>query len=127
MNNQPFVSKFKRGVSLLHKFDDALYYSMQCDCGDHECGSIIEIECDEGALILCNFYKDVQFDFWTYPNNPIKRFFYRWKSAIILAFTGRISLHGSFVIQDAEHITNFAEALLEGRDYCLNRRNQREE
>ena len=133
-----FQSKFKRGVSLIHKFDKALYYSVQCDCGDSECGSIVEIEVDdEFKLIQLNFYKDVFFDFWRYPDtfnkddgflqwvirnkiiNVTKRFFYRWKKAIILAFTGEIKLNGDFVLIDIDHINAFIEALQEGRDYCL--------
>ncbi len=123
---EEFQSKFKRGVSLIHKFDKSLYYSVQCDCGDNKCGSIVEIECDdEFGLIQLHFYKDVHFDFWRYPNYEFfkfdwfRRFLYRWKKAIILAFTGEISLHGDFVILEPDHITNFAEALLEGRDYCI--------
>jgi hypothetical protein len=123
---EEFQSKFKRGVSLIHKFDKSLYYSVQCDCGDNECGSIVEIECDdEFGLIQLHFYKDVHFDFWRYPSYEFfkfdwfHRFLYRWKKAIILAFTGEITLHGDFVILEPDHITNFAEALLEGRDYCI--------
>jgi hypothetical protein len=121
-----FQSKFKKGVSLIHKFDKSLWYSVQCDCGDNECGSIVEIECDdEFGLIQLHFYKDVHFDFWRYPSynffefDWFRRFFYRWKKAIILAFTGEIKLHGDFVIIDVEHINNFIKALTEGRDYCL--------
>lgn len=123
---EEFQSKFKRGVSLIHKFDKSLYYSISCDCGDNECGSIVEIECDdEFGIIQLHFYKDVHFDFWRYPSYEFfkfdwfRRFLYRLKKAIILAFTGEITLHGDFVILEPEHITNFAEALLEGRDYCI--------
>lgn len=123
---EEFQSKFKRGVSLIHKFDKSLFYSVNCDCGDNECGSIVEIECDNNyGLLQLHFYKDVQFDDWRYPSYEffkfdwLRRFFYRWKKAIILAFTGKIILHGDFVILDLEHINNFIEALQEGRDYCI--------
>ena len=136
-----FQSKFRRGVSLIHKFDKSLYYSVQCDCGDSECGSIVEIEVDdEFKLIQLNFYKDVFFDFWRYPDemyledgfisfikdlfrnkiiNATKRFLYRWKKALILGFTGEIKLNGDFVLIDIDHINAFIEALQEGRDYCI--------
>jgi len=136
MTQEEFKSKFKLGVSLIHKFDNSLWYSVNCDCGDNECGSIVEIELDkELGLIYMHFYKDLYFDFWRYPDdiytnfikdlfynkiiNGTKRFFYRWKKALILGFTGEIKVHGDFVITEPEHITNFAEALLEGRDCCL--------
>ncbi len=121
-----FQSKFKKGVSLIHKFDKSLWYSVQCECGDNECGSIVEIECDnEFGLIQLHFYKEVRFDHWRYPEygffkfNWFRRFLYRWKKAIILAFTGKIKLHGDFLLTDPEHINNFIEALQEGRDYCI--------
>jgi hypothetical protein len=137
-----FQSKFKRGVSLIHQFDKSLYYSVQCDCGDNECGSIVEIEVDdEFKLIEMHFYKDVHFDFWRYPDdnnlwledgftnfikdlfynkiiNGTKRFLYRWKKALILGFTGEIKLHGDFCLINIDHINDFIEALQEGRDYC---------
>ena len=104
---EEFQSKFKRGVSLIHKFDKSLYYSISCDCGDNECGSIVEIECDdEFGIIQLHFYKDVHFDFWRYPSYEFfkfdwfRRFLYRLKKAIILAFTGEITLHGDFVLLD---------------------------
>ena len=137
-----FKSKFKRGVSLIHKFDDSLWYSVQCECGDNECGSIVEIEVDDKfKLIELHFYKDVNFDFWRYPDdsklwleegfvnfikdlyynkliNGTKRFIYRWKKALILGFTGEIKLHSDFCLIDIDHINDFIEALQEGRDYC---------
>ncbi|MFZ4438850.1 MAG: hypothetical protein ACOYOS_10515 [Syntrophales bacterium] len=124
MSQTEFQSKFKRGVSLIHKFDKSLYYSVQCDCGDGECGSIVEIEVDEEfRLIQLHFYKDVYFDHWRYPDRTfldrIKGYLYRWKKAIILAFTGEIKLHGDFVLVDIDHINDFIEALTEGRDYCV--------
>lgn len=121
-----FKSKFKRGVSLIHKFDRSLYYSVQCHCGQGECGSIVEIECmDNIKSIQLHFHKNLHFDFYRYPNDEfitfdwLKRFFYRWKTAIILAFTGKINLYGDFLITDIDHINSFIEALQEGRDYCL--------
>ena len=141
--NNNFQSKLSRGASLIHKFDTSLYYSVQCDCGDAECGSIVEIMVDdEFKLIELHFYKDVQFDSWRYPDdtdlwlkegfinfikdlyynkliNGTKRFLYRWKKALILGFTGEIKLHGDFVLLDLDHIDNFIEALKEGRDYCV--------
>lgn len=145
-----FQSKFKRGVSLIHSFDKSLYYSVQCDCGDQECGSIVEIMVDdEFKLIEMHFYKDVHFDFWRYPDdndlwlkegfinfikdlycnkliNGTKRFLYRWKKALILGFTGEIKLHGDFVLLDLDHIDNFIEALKEGRDYCVEVKKEKE-
>jgi len=124
MKQPKFQSKFKRGVSLIHQFDKSLCYSVQCDCGENECSSIVEIECDDDfGFIQLHFYKDVYFDFWRYSDegilNSIKRFLYRWKKAFVLAFTGEISLHGDFIIMQPEHINNFIEALQEGRDYCV--------
>lgn len=121
---EEFVSKFKRGVSLIHKFDKSLYYSVTCDCGTPDCGAIIEIEVDEEfGLIEIYFHKNIKYDYWTYSDpgflNFIKRHLHRWKGAIKLIFTGEITLQDSFVLIDIEHINNFIEALQEGRDYCL--------
>ena len=143
-----FQSKFKRGVSLIHKFDTSLYYSVQCDCGDAECASIVEIEVDDKfKLIELHFYKDVHFDFWRYSDhiyledgfksfikdlyynkliNGTKRFLYRWKKALILGFTGEIKLHSDFCLIDIDHINAFIEALQEGRDYCLEVKKEKE-
>lgn len=114
-------SKFKRGVSLIHNFDDkSLWYSVQCDCGDKECGSIIEIEVDdEFDLIQLHFYQDMFFDSWRYDGSilgNIKGFLYRVKKSLILLFTGRLKMYNDFVLVDKDHINNFIEALQEGRD-----------
>lgn len=123
MAESEFHSKFKRGVSLLHKFPKSLYYSVQCDCGSEKCAPIIEIECDdEVGIIQLHFYKTLQFDFWSYSRNRfgfLFKFIHRFIAAIKLIVTGRIEMEGDFVIVDEEHIKDFADALLEGREYCL--------
>jgi len=131
MTSQEFQSKFKKGVNLLHQFDKCLYYNIECDCGDKSCGTTMTVECDtELGLIELHFYKDVQFDYWMYPEpgivNYFKRLAYRWKKIIKLIFTGEISLESDFVLIDIEHINNFLEAMQEGRDYCIKCQQERD-
>jgi len=64
-----FRSKFQKKTSLLHQFENSLWYSIECDCGDRDCGAILEIEVDTTCkLILLHFYKDVYFDYWKYSD-----------------------------------------------------------
>ncbi len=123
-NNKNFKSKFQKGISLLHQFENSLCYSMECDCGDRECGAVIEIELDADCqLILLHFYKDVYFDCWKYSDpgfkNYIKRILYRIKKSLVLLFTGQIKLSSDFIIKDIDSINTFIKALQEGRNYCL--------
>lgn len=111
-------SKFKRGVSLMHRFNNSLWYSVECSCGSKECNTKIEVELDEHGFILLHFYRDVDFNHWKY-DNMLFNFLYRCKEAIKLIFTGHLTSSSDFVLTDEEHIKNFAEAILEGRQYCL--------
>jgi len=124
-----FQSKFKKGVSLSHQFDDYISYNIECDCGSKDCGLTMTIECDtKWGIIELHFYNNARFDYWRYSDpgivNYFKRIIYRWKKAIKLIFTGKISLENDMVLVDIDHINNFIEAMQEGRDYCINAKNK---
>ena len=76
-----FQSKFKKGVSLNHQFDDYISYNIECDCGSKDCGLTMTIECDtKWGIIELHFYNNARFDYWRYSDPGIVNYFKRqWK------------------------------------------------
>ena len=63
-------SQFKKGVSLLRRYDDNISYKCDCACGDNEHEVVLDFDLDEDfGLITLNFYKIISFShYWIYRN-----------------------------------------------------------
>lgn len=124
-------------------------YRAACDCTDSDCDITIDLEYDSRLKTVdLNFYKDVYFFdgvrrcvLW--DENIVKKlrdegfkeafdafvedgilyyvrnFWYRFKKAVRLMFTGYLKMNESFLFQGEEQIDAFIKALQQGKEYVL--------
>ena len=106
------VSEWK-GTSIL--------YRIACSCGGgDDCSSDIEFEFDKDfGFLNINFYKTISWNDYRYNNNFITRFWSRLKAAIRVLFTGYVSVEGSFMVQDIDHIDSIITAFNEGKSKII--------
>lgn len=124
-----------------------------CGSHDHSVWIDFEID-EDYDLFFLNFYKDVYFfDFpqqdilwfdkfkeifnkkgcrlkamiFFYENTilyNLKQYWYRFKKAIRLFFTGNLEMSEEFILREGEHLDNFIEALIEGRKIIEKKKNK---
>ena len=109
-------SKFPRNVCLNNMYDKSIWYYFHCDCGESNHAATIELEVEDNIMCL-RFYKDVYYAY--YGDNIIKQWWHRIKGAVRLIFTGYLEVSESMIILHEEHIDNFIDALVEGRNYLV--------
>jgi len=132
-----FKSKFGNKVTHVNTWDTpsdtSVWYNIMCDCTDDSHDTSMEFEYDKSAnMLFLNFYKTIsyskQFGYMFEDNtlldsikNKIEVIWRRLKDATKLLFTGYIEMNGDFVLKDKQHIQDFIDAMVEGRDYCLDK------
>jgi len=136
---EEFKSKFGNKVTHMNGWDSpgidtSIWYNIMCDCCDDSHDTAIEFEYDkECNMLFLNFYRKInyskQFGFRCDDDtlvdlikDRIKIIWNRFKDATKLLFTGYIEMHSEFILKDKQHIQDFIDALIEGRDYCLRTR-----
>jgi len=130
-----FKSKFGTKVAHVDTWDTpsdtSVWYNIMCDCTDDSHDISVEFEYDKDAnMLFLNFYKQINYskEFnYVFENdtlidsikNKIGVIWRRLKDATKLLFTGYIEMSGDFVLKDKQHIQDFIDAMVEGRDFCL--------
>lgn len=125
-----FKSKFATKVLFNHAYQNSIWYSLDCSCGEKEHQSMIEIEYNKKAnLLSLHFYQTLYYNKYfgydanksfikqirQYKNVILKRI----KDSMRLLFTGYLKIETDLLIENSKHINDFIEALQEGRDYLI--------
>ena len=135
---EEFKSKFGNKTTFVNAWDlkeeTSIWYNIGCDCGSGEHDTNIMFEYDKSIDILfLNFYKTIsyskEFGHLYYEDDTlvdvikdkIKVLWKRMKDATKLLFTGYVEMESDFILKDTQHIQDFIDALIEGREYCLNK------
>jgi hypothetical protein len=130
-----FKSKFGNKVMLNHAWnsssDTSIWYTVACHCGsdDHNISMVLEYDKSINMLVV-NFYKSVNYSAeFSYKHDSdtlvdvakdkVKIIWKRIKDATILLFTGNVEMEADFILQEPQHIQDFIDAMIEGREYCL--------
>lgn len=135
---EEFKSKFGNKTTFVNAWDSkeetSIWYNIGCDCGSGGHDTNIMFEYDKSTDILfLNFYKTIsyskEFGHLYYEDDTlvdvikdkIKVLWKRMKDATKLLFTGYVEMESDFILKDTQHIQDFIDALIEGREYCLNK------
>lgn len=131
-----FKSKFGNKVSHTSTWDipmsnTSVWYNIMCDCCSEDHDTTMEFEYDKDMnMLFLSFYKTINYSkefsyVWDDDTlvdtikNRIEVIWRRLKDATKLLFTGYVEMDGDFILQDKQHIQDFIDALIEGRDFCL--------
>lgn len=118
------------------EFDRAVFYKADCGCSNDECQLSIMLDHDpEIGDITMEFYHDLKYCSWWKVDRydfpwiknvdwqdrftdwweTIRDYYYRFKGALRLIFTGRIKVEEYFLFKNEEQIGAFINALEEGK------------
>ena len=102
-------------VLKMDEFNDSVFYSLQCACGEESHNMILSLEHEKDEDLISLFlYKKL---YWRdYYKNWLwyEKFWSRVSTSFKLLFGGYIEMQGDFLIQGKEHINSFILALEEG-------------
>ncbi|MGB2828408.1 MAG: hypothetical protein WBC50_09490 [Dehalococcoidales bacterium] len=105
------------------KYDDAIFYRVDCACSSDRCGLHMELSYEKDINELSLYlYKNLSFR--SYNSSRIVSAWLRIKGALKILFTGYIEVNEDLLIEGGEHIDNFIKALEEGREKMLERKKQ---
>lgn len=133
--DETFKSKFGNKVMFNHAWDSgmdtSIWYTISCDCGSADHNTNIMLEYDKSVnMLIVNFYKTINYSQeFSYVHdsdtlidvvkNRLKAMWKRIKDATKLLFTGYVEMESDFILQDTQHIQDFIDAIMEGKEYCL--------
>ena len=105
----------------INEFENATYYRVACDCINNDCDCTIEISIDEENPYFMNliFYKKLMWNCHFYERNWFWRVMQRITGSLTLLFKGYVELEEAMSLREVEHIDNFIQAMLEGRDKLI--------
>jgi hypothetical protein len=92
----------------------AVYYSIACDCGNKDHDMEVDFEWDDGIMEMF-LYKTF---YWKDYYVNYSWYFKIWKrisASLKLLFGGYVEMQGDILIMEEEHIDSFIEALQEGK------------
>jgi len=107
-----------------NEFDDSIYYRAACSCSSDEHDVTIEFEIQEDipSMIFLNFHKKLGWSSRWGNLNLFGRIWKRIKCSFLMLFTGYIEVEETFILQDEVNIDSFIEALIEGKEYIINKK-----
>jgi len=92
----------------------AVYYSIACDCGDIDHNMEVDFEWDDGIMEMF-LYKTFYWKEYYRCLPWYERVWKRISASLKLLFGGYVEMQGDILIMEEEHIDSFIEALQEGK------------
>ena len=99
-------------IMKLEEAKNFVVYRAACDCSDSDCDMTIEMEIDEGFLIL-TLYKKLRWASHWNCKNWFHNIWLRIKASMKMLFTGYIEVEESFIMKE-DQLNDFIGALIEG-------------
>ncbi len=104
-------------VMKTHDFDKSVFYRVACDCTEPDHDMTIEMEIDNDfPNIGLHIYAKLESSVYWGGSNWFERQWKRIKYSMSLLFKGWIEVEQEFLFINDEHISNFIEALEDGRE-----------
>lgn len=108
------MENFSKGVMVLEDSKKWVMYRVACDCGDSDHDLTLDIEYDDGFVVV-NIYGKVLWSAYFGGHGFFRRQWEKIKACFKIIFKGYIEMEEGLLLRNEEHINNVARALLEGR------------